>query len=116
MGQGKKVGLMVSQELYELLKTDLPGSVLVEILSKKNNLAQVTSNLFMEFGALDKEKVDVIYVENFPETYIGAALMNRLYKAAGENNLSLTLSTFKMSVRRVGRLLLLRSQYNQLAT
>lgn len=83
LGQGKKVGLMVSQELYELLKTDLPGSVLVEILGKKNNLAQVTSNLFMELRALDKEKVDVIYVENFPETYIGAALMNRLYKAAG---------------------------------
>jgi L-threonylcarbamoyladenylate synthase len=78
-----KVGLMISQEIYEALPEDLPESVIVGVLGRRADLEGMTSNLFEKLRWFDGKKVDVIYAESFPETNLGAALMNRLMKAAG---------------------------------
>jgi len=79
----KKIGLMISQDIYKIIFNDLSKNISVQILGERDNLAQITANLFDMLRKFDQLKVEVIYAESFSETGIGAALMNRLYKAAG---------------------------------
>jgi L-threonylcarbamoyladenylate synthase len=52
-------------------------------LSESRNLVEAASRLFSLLRAMDREPVTAIYVEKVPETGIGKAIMNRLYRAAG---------------------------------
>ena len=50
-------------------------------LSESRNLIEAASKLFSLLRAMDREPVTAIYVEKVPETGIGKAIMNRLYRA-----------------------------------
>jgi L-threonylcarbamoyladenylate synthase len=52
-------------------------------LSESRDLVEAASRLFSLLRAMDREPVTAIYVEKVPETGIGKAIMNRLYRAAG---------------------------------
>jgi L-threonylcarbamoyladenylate synthase len=51
-------------------------------LSESRDLVEAASRLFSLLRAMDREPVTTIYVEKVPETGIGKAIMNRLYRAA----------------------------------
>lgn len=51
-------------------------------LSESSDLVEAASRLFSLLRAMDREPVTAIYVEKVPETGIGKAIMNRLYRAA----------------------------------
>ncbi|MFD2922930.1 L-threonylcarbamoyladenylate synthase [Halobacillus naozhouensis] len=73
----KRVGVMASHELADALdhsRTLRCGS--------RNNLAEVAGNLYGALRQFKKADVDVILCEAFPDHGVGAAVMNRLSKAA----------------------------------
>ncbi|MDC3416747.1 L-threonylcarbamoyladenylate synthase [Aquibacillus salsiterrae] len=74
---GQKVGVMCSTEL----STQLTARLLIPCGSKEM-LAEVAVNLYDTLRFFNKEKVDVILCEMFPEVGVGQAIMNRLEKAA----------------------------------
>jgi len=47
------------------------------------HLDQIAKNLFSALREMDELGIDLIYVEFFPETHLGHAIMNRLLKASG---------------------------------
>jgi L-threonylcarbamoyladenylate synthase len=51
-------------------------------LSESCDLLEAASRLFSLLRAMDHEPVTAIYVEKIPETGIGKAIMNRLYRAS----------------------------------
>jgi len=51
-------------------------------LSESCDLVEAASRLFSLLRAMDRAPVTAIYVEKVPETGIGKAIMNRLYRAA----------------------------------
>jgi L-threonylcarbamoyladenylate synthase len=53
-------------------------------LSESRDLVEAATRLFSLLRAMDREAVTAIYVEKVPETGIGRAIMNRLYRAAAE--------------------------------
>lgn len=77
----QRVGLMLSRET--LAQLQLPEHVLVAELGSFTDLPGIASGLFAALRSFDQAGVDMIYTEAFPCTDMGAALMNRLDKAAG---------------------------------
>jgi L-threonylcarbamoyladenylate synthase len=77
--EGKKVGLLV----FTPLKAKMPCEV-VEILSPDGDIVEAAANLFPCLHRLDKVGLDIIYAEPVPEIGLGRAIMDRLYKAAGD--------------------------------
>jgi len=82
-----RIGLMVSREIFEAIPTSFSENVVIKILGSQGDLETITANLFDALRWFDRQGVGVIYTESFPETNIGAALMNRLIKAAGGKTL-----------------------------
>ncbi|MBU9724364.1 MULTISPECIES: L-threonylcarbamoyladenylate synthase [Bacillaceae] len=76
---GKKVGVMVTEDNRGLF---LEAHQEV-VCGKRTDLSTVAQRLYESLRAFDKNNVDIIYSEVFPETAIGSAIMNRLRKAAG---------------------------------
>lgn len=77
--QGKKAGIMVSEENKDLFcegEIICPGS--------RTNPEEIARNLFGALREFDERGVDTIYAEAFPREGIGYAVMNRLLKAAGQ--------------------------------
>jgi L-threonylcarbamoyladenylate synthase len=56
----------------------------VEILSPDGDIVEAAANLFPCLHRLDKVGLDIIYAEPVPEIGLGRAIMDRLYKAAGD--------------------------------
>ncbi|MGL5313700.1 MAG: L-threonylcarbamoyladenylate synthase [Peptostreptococcaceae bacterium] len=54
-----------------------------EVISLGNTLDEVGSNLFDVLREMDKRNIDIVYSEEFPNTGVGQAIMNRLLKSAG---------------------------------
>ena len=54
-----------------------------EVISLGMNLEEVGSNLFDALREMDKRSIDIVYSEEFPNSGIGYAIMNRLLKSAG---------------------------------
>ncbi|TDQ38746.1 L-threonylcarbamoyladenylate synthase [Aureibacillus halotolerans] len=77
--EGKKVGLLLFEE-NETLQAMAAYSV---ICGNVNEPDKVASALFASLRAFDTQPVDIILSETVSETGIGAAIMNRLTKAAG---------------------------------
>lgn len=75
-----KAGVMLSQQTKRLLQNAEDN--LVINLGSREELQQIAGNLFAALRYLDAADVEVIYTEDFPTEEIGAALMNRLQKAA----------------------------------
>ncbi len=78
--KGKKVGLLVSDEISRLFELEL-----VYATGSRNNLETVARSLFDGLRTLDSQGADIIIAEGYPSGGMGDALMNRLNKAAGHN-------------------------------
>lgn len=74
----KKVGVLASSETARGYMADE-----VFTMGSRTDLPTIAQNLFYAFRYLDEVGVDIIIAEGYPETGIGAAIMNRLQKAAG---------------------------------
>ncbi len=77
--EGLKVGLIVAAPL----KT--AGDFVLFNLGGSSDLAKAARDLFAVLRAMDDEGVDIILAEGFSETGLGAAVMDRLRRAAGTN-------------------------------
>ena len=77
---GRKVGVLASGETAGAYNADRVFTV-----GSRADLNAVARSLFYGLRFLDEQKVDVIIAEGYPETGIGAAIMNRLRKASGNN-------------------------------
>ena len=76
--QGLRTGVIATSEEQGLYEADC-----VKVTGSREDLAAVTRDLFRMLREFDDEKIDVMYVEAFPQKGIGQALMNRMLKAAG---------------------------------
>lgn len=77
-GQGKKVGVLGTDETVRCLRADVMKS-----MGSRTDLARVARNLFKQLREFDVERVDIIVAEGVPTQGLGLAVMNRLRKAAG---------------------------------
>lgn len=78
LAEGKKVGILASDETYERYK----GGQVLSLGSRKDedSLAAHLYDLLREF---DEMGAEFIYSESFEDNLLGNAIMNRLRKAAG---------------------------------
>ena len=58
------------------------GFSAVEILSSDGDPVEAAARLFVALHNLDKQGIDRIYAEKIPETGLGMAVMDRIYKAS----------------------------------
>lgn len=75
--EGKKVGLLVSEELASHLSADQ-----LQVCGTVTNLSTIASQLYQTLRAFKKTEVDLVLAEIFPAEGVGEAIMNRLKKAA----------------------------------
>lgn len=76
--QGFKVGVISTEENLSLYKADVVKSV-----GRKGHDEEVAHHLFRILREFDEENTDKMFSESFEESGVGAAVMNRLLKAAG---------------------------------
>ncbi|GAB7387881.1 L-threonylcarbamoyladenylate synthase [Bacillaceae bacterium] len=75
---GRKVGILTTAEHVG----DYDGDLVLSC-GKAGDLRSVAQNLYRVLREFDQAKIDYILAESFPRTGLGAAIMNRLEKAAG---------------------------------
>ncbi|AFM43477.1 translation factor SUA5 [Desulfosporosinus acidiphilus SJ4] len=79
----KKVGILCTLESAPLLHNLLPD--LLFVLGSKERPHEIAANLFEGLRICDEQGMDLILTEGMEEeTGLGAAIMNRLQKAAGQ--------------------------------
>lgn len=78
---GMKVGILTTDENKEWY----PPEAHVVVCGSRSNPYSIALNLFDSLREMDKEKVDVIYSEGFPDRGLFLAISNRLRKASGHN-------------------------------
>ena len=66
--------------LFQNLITN-PIITSTEILSEKGDLKQAMSNLYAAMHRLDKQNLDIIIAEKFPENDLGKSINDRLQRA-----------------------------------
>jgi L-threonylcarbamoyladenylate synthase len=76
-----KTALLLTKERWTELKGKIDPDYLF-ILGRKDHPEEIAHDLFHAFRQCDKEKVDTIFIEEFPSLGFGEALMNRIKKAA----------------------------------
>ncbi|MGM7703082.1 L-threonylcarbamoyladenylate synthase [Pseudalkalibacillus sp. Hm43] len=81
--EGKRVGILVSDELASHLSTDV-----LKTLGTSTRVEGIAQRLYDQLRAFDETEVDVILAEMYPIDGLGEALMNRLLKAAGNQVIS----------------------------
>ena len=74
--QNAKVGLLVFQNTPSNTK-----EMVIEVLSKKGDLKEATANLYAAMHRLDKQNLDLIIAEQFPNTELGKSINDRLERA-----------------------------------
>lgn len=86
IGEGKRVGIMTTDESVPYFEAALPGKEgegwIILSLGRRPHLEEAARHLYDTLRTFDMLGVDVIIGEGFPEKGLGAALMNRLKKAA----------------------------------
>lgn len=80
----KKLGILATKELTSSLSTN----AVIQTTGSTQALEEVATSLYNGLRAFDHADVDVIFAEVYPETELGAAIMNRLEKAAGNRRIS----------------------------
>ncbi len=80
--QGSKVGVMAVEENKPAYQNE--ADVFIS-LGSRHDLREIASRLYDSLRTADQSQVDMIFCETFPETEIGAAIMNRLRKAASSS-------------------------------
>lgn len=81
--QNMAVGVLASTETVKGYKAEAVFPV-----GTRTQLATVARNLFYGLRFLDDCQVDIIIAEGYPDAGIGTAVMNRLKKAAGGNQIT----------------------------
>jgi len=74
-----KLGLLLTRETAASLEQDIP---FLKVLGSRKDLPGIARELFAALRWCDEAELDGVLVERVPETGIGAAVMNRLRKAA----------------------------------
>ncbi|MBP3039084.1 threonylcarbamoyl-AMP synthase [Bacillaceae bacterium Marseille-Q3522] len=77
--EGKTVAVLTTEENKGYYSADA-----VYVCGKRSSLATVAHSLYSALRSFDNQAIDIIYSEAFPKTDVGAAIMNRLMKAAGQ--------------------------------
>lgn len=80
---GKRVGIMSTEEMLFWSREYNPNPDHWEILGSRDDLAGIASRLFQALRNCDRYHLDIVFAQTVPEIGIGAAIMNRLRKAAG---------------------------------
>ncbi|MBC1987918.1 threonylcarbamoyl-AMP synthase [Listeria sp. FSL L7-0478] len=80
----KKIGILATKELANKLTT----KAVIQTTGSISALDEVATSLYNGLRAFDHEDVELIFAEVYPETELGAAIMNRLEKAAGNRRIS----------------------------
>ncbi|EAE7094440.1 threonylcarbamoyl-AMP synthase [Listeria monocytogenes] len=80
----KKLGILATKELIDQLDT----SAAVETTGSIKAMDEIATSLYKGLRAFDHADVDIIFAEVYPETELGAAIMNRLEKAAGNRRIT----------------------------
>ena len=80
---GKKTGVIASRENASCYSADS-----VKIIGSRTQQDEVAASLYRILREFDDERVEVIYSESFSDSGLGAAIMNRLLKAAGHNKIT----------------------------
>lgn len=73
--------LLLSAERWRELQNEVKPDFLF-VLGSRNRPEEIAHNLFHAFRECDREAVDTVFIEAFPQIGIGEALMNRIEKAA----------------------------------
>lgn len=76
-----KTALLLSAERWAEMKDEVTPDFLF-VLGRQSHLDEIAHNLFHAFRECDREGVDTIFIEAFPDLGFGEALMNRIEKAA----------------------------------
>ncbi len=79
---GAIVGMLVADEDRHHLEKDLDPAVIISTLGPRNDLRAISHNLFAGLRYLDSCPVDVILTRGFGREGLGAALWDRLTRAA----------------------------------
>ena len=86
--KGKRVGIIASQETRDgyraLGKSESDGQLILFNAGSRRNLKLAAEQLFGFLREFDLKKADLILSESFSSEGVGAALMNRMEKAASE--------------------------------
>ena len=77
-GWAEKTAVIAARETASSYQADL-----VRDLGSRKDPEEIARHLFGVLREMDEENADVIFAEAFDDTGIGAAIMNRLLKAAG---------------------------------
>ncbi|MBO8126090.1 MAG: threonylcarbamoyl-AMP synthase [Firmicutes bacterium] len=83
LARNEKVAVIASAETVAALEEKARPGLILRSLGSRNEPAVAAQNLFAILREVDKAGADVIYAEAVGTAGIGAAVMNRLYKAAG---------------------------------
>lgn len=75
---GFKVGILAPEESASFYKADT-----VVVCGSRADLKSVAQSLYQALRSFDEKNLDIIYAETYPVQGVGAAVMNRLEKAAG---------------------------------
>ncbi|WLD95483.1 L-threonylcarbamoyladenylate synthase [Alkalihalobacillus sp. AL-G] len=81
--EGKKVGILVSDELADQLTADE-----VRRVGSNQRIDWIAQQIYHQLRSFDDTTTEVILAEIYPDEGIGEALMNRLLKAAGNKVLT----------------------------
>jgi len=77
--EGRKVGVLTTMENEAFYDADY-----IYACGERNRLETVASSIYEALRSFNKQNVDLIYSEMFPNEGVGNAIMNRLLKAAGQ--------------------------------
>lgn len=78
IASGKKVGILTTKENI----LSYPTAAITFNLGHRGSLNQIAQNLFSGLHYMNQQQVDIIFSEPFPTIGVGAAINNRLKKAA----------------------------------
>lgn len=89
--QGKRLGLLVSEETAEIMEASLPRfkeeiastNVHLALVGRRERPEEYARSLFHLLRTMDAAGVDVILMEGVPAAGVGLAVENRLRRAAG---------------------------------
>ncbi|MBM7557024.1 L-threonylcarbamoyladenylate synthase [Halanaerobacter jeridensis] len=76
--QESNVGIMASREYQDFYQQGI-----VKVMGSRDDLTEISNNIFKLLREFDKLGVDKILIEGLPEHGLGLAIMNRLRKSAG---------------------------------
>lgn len=80
---GKKVGILATNQTKEIYEREECGADIILSLGNQNDLKEIGANLFACLREFDAYDIGLIYSEVCSEEAEGLAIMNRLKKASG---------------------------------